>query len=299
MQPLPLVAKAYNRLRKEEKQRDALKHQPITTPIPLDTFRNTYTSLQRNNNPNNSMPNTLAERRSTFRKGIFYAYYKKEGHIKEECYKLLGYPHGHQLHNKYQPPSQRGTSTYKGGMTVNMVVGDTFTPIDTSSQQFTPLDQNKDGLTMTQRKYATKLVKHVGLLDTKPSTTPLDPNAKLSMDNGDLLSDPSYYKTIVGKLLYLTITRPDLAFAAQALSQFLQQPRTIHIKEFNVQVSTPVPMICDNASAKVLASNPVHHARTKHIEIDYHFVRDKIKAGQILPTYISTKSNWLIFSPKV
>nr|GEV39953.1 reverse transcriptase, RNA-dependent DNA polymerase [Tanacetum cinerariifolium] len=136
-----LDAKAYIRLIHEEKQRDALKHQPITTPVSFDTFRNTYTSLQRNNNPNDFMPNTLAERRSTFRKGIFHAYYKKEGHLKEECYKLLGYPPGHQLHNKYQPPSQRRTSAYKGGRTVNMVVGDTFTPIDTSFQQFTPLDQ--------------------------------------------------------------------------------------------------------------------------------------------------------------
>ncbi|GKA86947.1 hypothetical protein Tco_0808658 [Tanacetum coccineum] len=60
------------------------------------------------------MPNTLAERRSTFRKGIFCAYCKKEGHPKE-CYKLLGYPSGHPLHNKYQPPSQKGTSAYKEG----------------------------------------------------------------------------------------------------------------------------------------------------------------------------------------
>nr|GFA65642.1 cysteine-rich RLK (receptor-like protein kinase) 8 [Tanacetum cinerariifolium] len=80
--------------------------------------------------------------------------------------------------------------------------------------------RNKDGLTLTQRKYAIELVKYVSLLDTKPSATPLDPNRKLFMDNGDPLPDPSYYKTLVGKLLYLTITRPDLAFAAQAFNTF-------------------------------------------------------------------------------
>ncbi|GKE00996.1 uncharacterized mitochondrial protein-like protein [Tanacetum coccineum] len=80
------------------------------------------------------------------------------------------------------------------------------------------------------RKYATELVKYARLLDTKPSPTPLYPNSKLFMDDGDPLPDPSYYMTLVGKLLYLTITRPNLAFAAQALSQFLQQPKTIHMK---------------------------------------------------------------------
>lgn len=42
---------------------------------------------------------------------------------------------------------------------------------------------------MTQRKYVIDLVTHVGLLDTKPTTPSLDPNAKLSMDVGDPLSD--------------------------------------------------------------------------------------------------------------
>ncbi|GKC48046.1 hypothetical protein Tco_1065768 [Tanacetum coccineum] len=141
MQPLPLVAKACSMLRQEEKQRDAPKHHPTTNPVALNTLRNTYTSPQRNNNPNITVPNTPAERRNNFRKGILCAYCKKEDHSKEECYKLLGYLPGHLLHNKYQPPSQRGTSTNKGGRTMNMVVGESLPPIDISSQPFTPLDQ--------------------------------------------------------------------------------------------------------------------------------------------------------------
>ncbi|GKA33726.1 cysteine-rich receptor-like protein kinase 8 [Tanacetum coccineum] len=125
----------------KEKQRDVPKHHSTATPIALNTFRNTYTPPQINNNPNTTVPNTPAERRNNFRKGIFCAYCKKEGHSKEECYKLLGYHPRHPLHNKYQLLSQRGTSTNKGGRTVNMVVGETLQPIDTSSQPFTPLDQ--------------------------------------------------------------------------------------------------------------------------------------------------------------
>ena len=61
------------------------------------------------------------------------------------------------------------------------------------------------------------------------------------------------------------------------------------LKVFKVHVPTPILMMCDNVSTIALASNPVQHARTKHIEIDCHFVRDKIKAGQIQPVYIPTK----------
>ncbi|GJU20799.1 uncharacterized mitochondrial protein-like protein [Tanacetum coccineum] len=159
--------------------------------------------------------------------------------------------------------------------------------------------RNKNGLALSQRKYALDLVTYPGLLDIKPSATPLDPNKKLTPDNGALLPDPSFYRTLVGKLLYLTITRLDLAFSAQALVFLLQEDQShamesfqdhCLLKEFQVNVPTPIPMMCDNASSIALASNSVHHARSKHIEIDCHFVRDKVKAGQILPQYISTKN---------
>ncbi|GJS79339.1 uncharacterized mitochondrial protein-like protein [Tanacetum coccineum] len=52
------------------------------------------------------------------------------------------------------------------------------------------------------------------------------------------------------------------------------------LQEFKVQSSTPVPIMCDNISSIALASNPVQHARTKHIEIDCHFVRDKVRQAQ-------------------
>nr|GEY03280.1 cysteine-rich RLK (receptor-like protein kinase) 8 [Tanacetum cinerariifolium] len=139
--PLPLMAKAYSMLRQEEKQRDAPKHHSTTTPIVLNSFRNTYTPPHRNNNQNTTVPNTLTQRRNNFRKRIFYVYCKKEGNLKEECYKMLGYPPGHPLHNKYQPPSQRGPPPNKGGRSAHMVVGETLQSIDTSSLLLTSLDQ--------------------------------------------------------------------------------------------------------------------------------------------------------------
>ncbi|XP_071713207.1 uncharacterized mitochondrial protein AtMg00810-like [Rutidosis leptorrhynchoides] len=89
---------------------------------------------------------------------------------------------------------------------------------------------NKQGLAMTQRKYALELLEHAGLSNEKPSSTPMDPQQNLHDTNSTPLPDPSLYITLVGKLIYLTITRPNLSFAAQSLSQFTQNPTIIHLK---------------------------------------------------------------------
>nr|GEY69263.1 copia protein [Tanacetum cinerariifolium]GEY70292.1 copia protein [Tanacetum cinerariifolium] len=70
------------------------------------------------------------------------------------------------------------------------------------------------GIMMTQRKYAMHLIEHAGLMNAKYAKTPLNPNVKLQYEDGEPLSDPSQYMTLVGKLIYLTINRPDIAFAA-------------------------------------------------------------------------------------
>ena len=55
-----------------------------------------------------------------------------------------------------------------------------------------------------------------------------------------------------------------------------------------MQVDSPVVIYCDNMSSIQLARNPVFHARTKHIEVHYHFVREKVLAGEIDLAYVST-----------
>ena len=236
---------------------------------------------------------------------------------------------------------------------------------------------------MSQRKYALELLHSAKVLDLKPAHIPIDPIIKLNDTDGEPLSDPSLYRTILGKLLYLTITRPDLSYAAHALSQFSHNPRTPHwkalikvlryiklcpgqglfiskaptlqlqafcdsdwancsttrrsvtgfciflgpnliswqskkqsvvsrssteaeyraladctceitwllslLKDLRIKSASPVPIYCDIQSSIALASNPIQHARTKHIEIDCHFVREKIKNGIILPTFVSSK----------
>jgi hypothetical protein len=58
----------------------------------------------------------------------------------------------------------------------------------------------------------------------KPISIPLEQNVKLSVDEGDLVEDTTMYRHIVGSLIYMTITRPDLSYVVGMVSQFMQTP---------------------------------------------------------------------------
>ncbi|XP_041024047.1 uncharacterized mitochondrial protein AtMg00240-like [Juglans microcarpa x Juglans regia] len=57
----------------------------------------------------------------------------------------------------------------------------------------------------------------------------MEQNLKFSKDDGFPLADPSVYRRLIGRLLYLTITRPDLSYPVQTLSQFMEKPTTSHL----------------------------------------------------------------------
>ncbi|XP_073067135.1 uncharacterized protein [Primulina eburnea] len=238
------------------------------------------------------------------------------------------------------------------------------------------------GISICQRHYALQLLTEAGLLGCKSRSTPLDTNLKLNDEDGDLLTDPFLYRKLMGKLLYLTITRPDLAYSVNKLSQYVSKPRGPHLQavysvlkyvkgsvgqglfysasttlklsffsdsdwascqdtrrsvsgycvllgksliswkskkqqtvsrssaeaeyrstanatceviwlrslltDFQVPCDEPAVLFCDNQSAIHIASNPVFHERTKHIEIDCHIVREKLQCGLIKILYLST-----------
>jgi hypothetical protein len=76
--------------------------------------------------------------------------------------------------------------------------------------------------------YALDLLEETSLLGACPVDTPMGPNQKLLKDEGELFEDPSRYRRLVGKLNYLTITRPDISYADGIISQFLEAPRVSH-----------------------------------------------------------------------
>ncbi|KAG6394760.1 hypothetical protein SASPL_145350 [Salvia splendens] len=72
------------------------------------------------------------------------------------------------------------------------------------------------------------LINDAGLLGCKPSTTPMDPTKKLQLDSGSLLENSSKYRRLIGRLLYLCITRPDITYAVHKLSQYVSKPCVDH-----------------------------------------------------------------------
>ncbi|XP_050119969.1 uncharacterized mitochondrial protein AtMg00810-like [Malus sylvestris] len=230
------------------------------------------------------------------------------------------------------------------------------------------------GFFLNQRKYVMDLLHEAKMTDCKPARTPLDSNLKLKT-HGDPVPNLSYYQRMVGKLIYLTITRPDISYAVSIVSQFMHSPSMDHLKivhrvlrylkgsigrgilmrnnshtqisgytdadwagnsldrksttgfctfvggnlvtwkskkqsvvarssaeaEYRAMASTaceliwlksllltlgfphqqPMSLHCDNQAAMHIASNPVFHERTKHIEVDCHYVRNQVQSKVI------------------
>ncbi|KAJ9546293.1 hypothetical protein OSB04_018836 [Centaurea solstitialis] len=88
--------------------------------------------------------------------------------------------------------------------------------------------RNPTGLFLCQRKYALDIIYEVGLLGAKPSSFPIVQNHQLGKVDGPVLATPESYRRLVGRLIYLVVTRPDLAYAVHILSQFMHQPRQEH-----------------------------------------------------------------------
>ncbi|KAI4331677.1 hypothetical protein MLD38_029838 [Melastoma candidum] len=220
------------------------------------------------------------------------------------------------------------------------------------------------------------------MLGCRPSSFPIEQCHQPQVSSSPLLADPVRYRRLVGRLIYLTITRPELSYSFHVLAQFMQAPRQDHwdaairvlrylksspgqglllepqsldlaaycdsdwascpitrrsvtgyfitlcgcpvswktkkqntvsrssaeaeyrsmaaavseilwlrglLASLGIRPVSSTRLFCDNQAALHIAANPVFHERTKHIEIDCHFVRDHIRSGAVHTSHISTQ----------
>lgn len=100
--------------------------------------------------------------------------------------------------------------------------------------------RSEKGFLMHQRKYILELISKTKLAAAKPAVTPTNTNIKLTSrkydehqgisNSQDPCADQASYQRLIGKLLYLTIIRPEIAYSVQSLSQFLQDPKQSHME---------------------------------------------------------------------
>ncbi|KAG6495140.1 hypothetical protein ZIOFF_042931 [Zingiber officinale] len=92
--------------------------------------------------------------------------------------------------------------------------------------------RSKEGIYVCQRKYVLDLLKEAGKLGSRPASTPLEVNHDLTSSSGEDLTslEKGTYQRLVGKLLYLSMTRPDITYAVSVVSQYMHAPKTIHMK---------------------------------------------------------------------
>ncbi|KAE8709757.1 Protein farnesyltransferase/geranylgeranyltransferase type-1 subunit alpha [Hibiscus syriacus] len=243
--------------------------------------------------------------------------------------------------------------------------------------------RSEEGLVINQRKYVLDLLVETGMLDCKSVETPMEPGLKFCKERTENPVNKESYQRLVGKLIYLSLTRPDIAYSVSIVSQHMSDPREEHLEAVNrilrflkftpgagpifrknqdrtVKVYTDASWggeltdrrsvsgyctyvwgnlvtwrskkqvvvsrssaeseframalgICegmwikrllteldlddkknfeifsDSQSAMSIAKNPVQHDRTKHIEIDRHFIYEKVNNGVAKLQYIPTK----------
>lgn len=243
--------------------------------------------------------------------------------------------------------------------------------------------RSKHGIFLSQRKYILDLLSETGMLGCKPVNTPIEQNHKYFLCSSASCTDKGRYQRLVGKLIYLSHTRPDIAYAVNVVSQFMHDPRKPHmdaverilrylkftpgkgilfskhghlrvdgytdadwagsaddrrstsgyftfvggnlvtwrskkqhvvarssakaefrgmalgvcellwlktlLEDIGFGPKEEMKLHCDNTSAIEIAHNPVQHDRTKHVEIDRHFIKEKLEAGIVAFPFVKSE----------
>jgi hypothetical protein len=92
------------------------------------------------------------------------------------------------------------------------------------------VDQSNHGIFVSQQKYAADVLKKFKMEKCKPADTPISLGNKLSKEDLGSIINSTLYKQLVGSLMYLTTTRPDITYATSYISRFMEYPKDSHWK---------------------------------------------------------------------
>ncbi|XP_019425102.1 PREDICTED: uncharacterized protein LOC109333979 [Lupinus angustifolius] len=81
---------------------------------------------------------------------------------------------------------------------------------------------------MNQRRHALEILSDAGMIGCKPSSTPMIHGAHMHQDKSEPFKDPHAYRRLIGRLIYLTNTRPNITFCVNQLAQFMAFPTNLH-----------------------------------------------------------------------
>ncbi|KAJ9544473.1 hypothetical protein OSB04_024180, partial [Centaurea solstitialis] len=168
--------------------------------------------------------------------------------------------------------------------------------------------QKDDGIFINQSKYVASMLQKFGMNDAKPASTPMETHKHLTADVEGEEVDVHNYRSMIGSLMYLTASRPDIMFvvcgpprlglwypndssfdlvaytdsdyggtnldkkSTSGGCQFLGG-RLNQMQDYGLSF-LQTPIYIDNNSDISIVNNPVKHSKTKRIEIKYHFIRD-------------------------
>ncbi|KAI3516852.1 hypothetical protein L1887_15941 [Cichorium endivia] len=160
------------------------------------------------------------------------------------------------------------------------------------------IQKSKTGITLSQQSYISDIITRSNMSLSSPMTTPADPYSHLTK-SGDPFDDPKLYPQIVGSLQYATITRLDIAYSANRIvkAEYRSLAYTTAellwlkqlISDLQVPITGPPLLLCDNVGAIFMTKNPVISTRSKHIALDFHFIREQVEAGQLKICHVSSK----------
>ncbi|GJT17854.1 retrovirus-related pol polyprotein from transposon TNT 1-94 [Tanacetum coccineum] len=163
--------------------------------------------------------------------------------------------------------------------------------------------QSPRDIFISQSQYAIELLKKHGLDECVSMSTPMA-TERLDADLQGTPTNQMTYRRMIGGLMYLIASRPDIAFATFVCTRYQARPTVKHLKEvkrifrylrqsYNIGLWNPkdsgFELIAYSDSAIAISCNPVQHSKTKHIDIRYHFIKEHVEKGTMKIYFVGTE----------